>query len=142
MSAAATENEKLVCSAAEQVSARFSFATIIKGVMKYGPRWMFVCISTKRRGNTDFHMKNEARRRARRLAPACAWKVELMHFVNSKMEAAASSWLNLYEHITQQTGQQISRTGAAESERLNTPLTLAGRPTLDRGHFCSQKAAL
>lgn len=38
-------------------------------------------------------------------------EVELMHFINIKMEAVVSYWLNLYEHITQKMGRKINTTG-------------------------------
>lgn len=38
-------------------------------------------------------------------------EVELMHFINIKMEAVVSYCLNLYEHITQKMGRNINTTG-------------------------------
>lgn len=36
------------------------------------------------------------------------------------MEAAVSYWLNLYEHITQQTGRGINRTEEEQKKHPNT----------------------
>lgn len=113
--------------------AVFLFMMIVKCVMTRRPRLLFVCISTKCHWNPDFQMKNEPSKYAfttRRALPearqrggrALPWffffevhqrlclKVELTHFINNKMEAAVSYWLNLYEDITHQTGPQINIT--------------------------------